>query len=321
MNEALFIVWKNYQRRVEVLAPHLRCKALFLPHIFRKKEFRVIDYLFKLLVSFYTSFQQKPRFIVAQSPPLYSAISALLLKIPYVIDAHNPVFQDVGGRIDWRNLPLSNFLIKNACAVVVHNHSILKVAKQAYPDMTFFNIPDPIEAIGSSEKERLKNQILVICSFDADEPVDILLDSIAKLPDYTFVITADPIKLSQNLQVKLQTLSNVKLTGFLPIQEYHDFLCGSMATLVLTNQDLIQPSGACEALSSNTPLIVSNTPLIKELFGEWAILVENTVPSIVTAIQNLQLKSLDLSSYRNAWNKTVRQEIERLLSFIPYKAT
>ena len=316
MHKALFIVWKNYQRRAEVLASPMMSEVLFIPHIFRRKLFRPIDYLFKLLFSFYTSFQQKPSFIIAQSPPLYSAIPALFLRIPYVIDAHNPVFQNVGGKISWGKLPLSNFLIRNARAVIVHNRDILHVAKKAHPDVTFFTIPDPIAAIESSPGERSKNQILAICSFDADEPVKILLESITKLPDYTFIITADPLKLSQDLRTKLQNLSNVQLTGFLSIQEYHAFLCSSMAALVLTNQDSIQPSGACEALSSDTQLVVSNTALIKELFGEWAILAENTVPSIVSAIQALQPNQLDLSSYRNAWNVTVHQEIERLLNFM-----
>jgi len=314
MHKALFIVWKNYQRRAEVLAPQMMAEVLFIAHIFRRKAFRPVDYLFKLLVSFYVSLRQKPRFIIVQSPPLYSAIPALLLKIPYVIDAHNPVFQNVGGNISWGKLPLSSFLIKNACAVMVHNHSILNLAKQLYPDVTFFKIPDPIEKIESLHTKRLPNQILAICSFDPDEPIEILLESMARLPNYTFIITADPLKLSPDLRVKLQRLTNVQLTGFLPIQEYQAFLCSSLAALVLTNQDSIQPSGACEALSSDTQLIVSNTPLIKELFSEWAILVENSATSIVSAIETLQPQTIDLSSYRDFWNHSVYSEISDLLS-------
>ena len=316
MHKALFVVWKNYQRRAEVLAPPMMSEVLLIPHIFRRKEFRPIDYLFKLLVSSYVILRQKPRFIIAQSPPLYSALPALLLRIPYVIDAHNPVFQNVGGKISWGKLPLSSFLIRNAYAVIVHNRDILRLAKQTHPDVAFFTIPDPIELIKPLQAGRSKNQILVICSFDPDEPVDILLESIYELPDYTFVITADPLKLPQNLRVRLQNLANVRLTGFLPIEEYHAFLCSSVAALVLTNQDSIQPSGACEALSSDTQLIVSNTPLIKKLFGDWAILVENSVPSIVDAVSILQPQEVDFSRYRKSWNESVSSEISNLLNLL-----
>lgn len=316
MYRALFIVWKRYQRRAEVVAPRLQSEILFIPHIFRRKIFRPIDYLYKLLVSCRTALKQKPTFIVAQSPPLYSAVAAWLLRIPYVIDAHNPVFQNVGGKVSWGKLPLSDRLIRNAAAVIVHNHGILALAKQDYPDLTFFNIPDPLEPIESDQAKREARQIFVICSFDPDEPIEILLDSMAQLPNHTFILTADALKLTQPQQAKLQGLRNVRMTGFLPIQEYHALLCGSAAALVLTSQDLIQPSGACEALSSNTPLIVSKTPLIEQIFGEWAILVDNSVPSIVNAIEQLKPSDLDLSHHRIAWNKLVDQEIEKMLNFL-----
>jgi glycosyltransferase involved in cell wall biosynthesis len=315
MSRALFIVWKRYQRRAEVVAPRLKSEILFMPHIFRRKLFRPIDYLYKLLVGCFVVLKQRPAFIVAQAPPLYSALVAWLLRIPYVIDGHNPVFQNVGGKVAWGKLPMSKVLLRDAVAVIVHNHGILKLVKQAYPNITFFNIPDPLEAIESGAL-RAERQIFVICSFDPDEPVEVLLDSMARLPDHTFILTADALKLPQVLQSKLQSLHNVWMTGFLPIREYHDLLCSSAAALVLTSQDLIQPSGACEALSSNTPLIVSNTPLIEEMFGEWAILVDNSVPSIVEAISQLKTSDLDLSHYRIAWNKLVDGEIEKLLGFL-----
>ena len=40
---------------------------------------------------------------------------------------------------------------------------------------------------------------------------------------------------------KLQQLKNVRLTGFLPVKEYHDMLCSSLAALVLTTSEATQP--------------------------------------------------------------------------------
>jgi glycosyltransferase involved in cell wall biosynthesis len=234
------------------------------------------------------------------------------VKIPYVLDAHNPVFQDVGGKIAWGKLPLSQTLINNALAVIVHNHGILKLAKQAYPHVRFFNIPDPVERIASNANDRRDQQILVICSFDPDEPVDVLIETMRQLPEYTFVITADVMKLPANSRAVLQALPNIRLTGFLPIQDYHQILCCSLAALVLTNQDLIQPSGACEALSSDTPLLVSKTSLTSELFGEWAVLVENAPESIVPAVRSLKMQPLNLAQYRERWNQAVNLEIQNL---------
>jgi hypothetical protein len=154
MHKTLFIVWKKYQRRAEVLEPPLKSKVSFIPHIFRRKSLRLIDYFYKPLIDCYVGLKTRPGLIVFQAPPLYNAFNALVLEIPYVIDAHNPVFQNFGGKISWKKLPLSGFLIRNARAVIVHNHGILKLARKSYPDVTLFNIPDLFEAILGFPVER-----------------------------------------------------------------------------------------------------------------------------------------------------------------------
>jgi hypothetical protein len=309
----LFIVWKKYQRRPEVLAPLINSELRFIPHLFRSKFFRPLDYSIKLLVNLNDIFWRKPDFIIAQCPPIFSVIPALITGVPYIIDAHNPLFQ-VGM---WKKLPLTRYLIQKSLGVIVHNSEILQLANSIYPSVPLFNISDPIEFISTTKKKRQEKQILVISSFDPwDEPVELIIESIEELTDYTFVITADMQKLPSQVSKRLQQLSNVRLTGFLSTKNYHEILCSSVAALVLTTSNATQPSGACEALSSDTQLIVSKTSLTQKLFGEWAILVENNRESIVQAIKSLTCKNIDLSSYREQWNKSVKQEISNLRIYI-----
>ena len=310
----LFIVWKKYQRRPEVLAPLINSELKFIPHLFVSKFYRPFDYSIKLVVNINNILRQKPDFIIAQCPPIFSVIPALITGVPYIIDAHNPLFQ-VGM---WRKLPLPRYLIQKSRAVIVHNSEILQLVNSIYPSVRLFNISDPIEFISSSSnQQRQEKQILVISSFDPwDEPINLLIESIRELPEYTFIITADPNKLSSQLGDELQQMKNVRLTGFLPTQDYHDILCSSLAALVLTNSDATQPSGACEALSSDTQLVISRTSLTQKLFGEWAILVDNSQESIIQAIQSLSLNKIDLAYYRNQWNMSVEQEVAKLYQYI-----
>lgn len=306
----LFVVWKKYQRRPEVLAPKIHCKVRFLPHWFKSKFLRPFDYLFKLIINIRDIWQNKPNFIVAQSPPIFSVIPASITGIPYIIDAHNPLFQVKM----WKKLPLSRYFIQKSGAVIVHNSEILQLAEKMYPSVKLFNIADPIEFISaSSNRQRKEKQILIISSFDPwDEPVELIVECIKELPEFTFIITADINKLSTELNLELQQINNVVLTGFLPIKEYHDVLCSSLAALVLTTSDATQPSGACEALSSDTQLIISQTSLTQELFGEWAILVDNSKESITQAIKSLTNQKIDLTYHRNQWNMSVEQELAKL---------
>ncbi|WP_319422274.1 glycosyltransferase [Pleurocapsa sp. FMAR1] len=303
----LFLVWKQYQRRPEVLAPLINCELKFIPHLFKSKYLRPLDYLIKLVVSVQAILTKKPDFVVAQCPPTFSALPALLTKTPYIIDAHNPLFQVEM----WQSLPLSKALLKNALAIIVHNAEMFQLVSKIYPQAKLFTISDPIKAIAPTKpQKRQAKQILVIASFDPwDEPVDLLIETMAKLIEYNFVITADINKLNAKTAASLQRLDNVTLTGFLATEEYHQVLCSSLASLVLTTSNATQPSGACEALSSDTQLVISKTSLTEKLFGEWAVLVENSSESIVNAIRELTLKKIDLGEYRQQWNKAVQEEI------------
>lgn len=310
----LFIVWKNYQRRPEVLAALTNCELKFIPHLFKSKYLRPLDYLFKLLVSIVALWRKKPDFAIAQCPPTFSALPPFITRTPYVIDAHNPLFQVKM----WQTLPLAQTLIENATAIIVHNVEMFQLVSKAYPAAKLFTISDPIRQITPSvTQQRQPKQILVIASFDPwDEPVELLIEAMTQLTEYQFVVTADVSKLPTETATELQQLSNVKLTGFLSTEKYHQVLCSSLAALVLTTSDATQPSGACEALSSDTQLVISRTSLTQKLFGQWASLVDNSADSIAEAIRSLSVKELDLAAERQQWNARVEQEIERLGEYI-----
>ena len=308
----LFLVWKKYQRRPEVLADLTECELQFIPHLFRSKYLRPFDYLFKLLVSVKDILSKRPDFVIAQCPPTFSALPALITKTPYVIDGHNPLFQVKM----WQTLPLAQTLIQNATAIIVHNVEMFQMVNKGYPEAKLFTISDPIKPIIASTQRQPK-QILVIASFDPwDEPVNLLIETMTELTEYQFIITADISKLDSATAEKLQKLDNITLTGFLSTEKYHQTLCSSLAALVLTTSNATQPSGACEALSSNTQLVISKTSLTEKLFGRWAVLVDNSSGSIAQAIRSLSVKELDLADYRQQWNAAVEQEIERLREYL-----
>lgn len=307
----LFLVWKKYQRRPEVLAPLINCELKFIPHLFRSKYLRPLDYLFKLIVNIKDILAKKPNFVVAQCPPTFSALPPWLTKTPYIIDAHNPLFQVEM----WQKLPFTKTLLQNALGIIVHNSEMYQLVSKIIPDAQLFTISDPIVPIVPTQpQKRQSKQILVIASFDPwDEPVELLIDTMKELKEYQFIVTADVNKLDLATADSLQALNNVNLTGFLAIEEYHQMLCSSLAALVLTTSNATQPSGACEALSSNTQLVISKTSLTEKLFGDWAKVVDNSTESIARSIRALSLQDLDLIKYREQWNAAVQQEIDKML--------
>jgi len=303
----LYTVWRNYQRRAEVLAPLLDSRVLFVPHLFQCKMFRPIDYVVKLFFSISYLLRHRPKVVFVQAPPLFVALPPIILRIPYVIDAHNAIFQSLWGR-----LPLSQYFVKKSRGMIVHNEEIERHAREKFPGIPLFRIADPLQPISGRWVRRDPKQVLVICSFDSDEPVDVILNAAEGLPDYRFVITGNKKKLSPGQRWRIDSIPNITLPGFVPTPDYHCLLASSAVAIVLTTREATQPSGACEALSADTQLIVSRSTLTQKLFGEWAILVENSCDSVVNAVQGLKRKELDLSEYRDLWNRTVEREVLNL---------
>ncbi|MEZ4698724.1 MAG: glycosyltransferase [Rhodothermales bacterium] len=304
----LFIVWKGYQRRAEVLAPLFDAEIKWIPHLFRSKRLRPLDYLYKLIVTVFHILRTRPSYAIVQAPPHYAALPAIICKLPYILDAHNGVFQSY-----WHKLPLFNTVMRRAKAVLVHNPEVLDLFHTDYPEKPFFVVADPLQRIEVQGAVREDSKILFICSFDPDEPVDTIAEVIERVPDMTFVITADLKKIPSAIRQRIEACKNVQLTGFLSTEDYHRMLCTSTAAIALTNMVATQQSGACEALSSNTPLIASRSTLSETLFGEWATLVENTPEAIIAGIRSLNTEPLHLESYRSSWNQQVRAGVISVL--------
>ena len=304
-----FIVWLQYQRRTEVLAPLLHSEVRYFPHVFRSRALRPLDYLFKLILSIFHFVRRRPGMVFVQVPPVFPALAAVLTKTPYIMDVHNGLIQGI-----WSRIPLTGALTRGASALIAHNPEIAGLIKKRFPSSRVFTISDPVQVIDSGSRKR--DGYLFICSFGVDEPVRLILDTVRALPECSFTITGNPQRLSRDVRTAFARCGNARLPGFLPTCDYHSLLCSSKAAVVLTTRSAVQPSGACEALASNTPLILTRTDLTESLFGAWALLVDNSVDSLVTAIRSVKDDLLDLTDYRCHWNRGVEDGVAELEGFL-----
>lgn len=307
-NSGIYIVWRLYQRRAEVVAMRMGIDLVFLPHRFRTRWLRPLDYVLAFLRTAMILHRRRPPFVVVQTPPVFTALPARLFGIPYLLDAHNATFQSF-----WGDLPGSGRLIDHAVALIVHNEEVAGIAARKFPSARIVTLRDPVVPFDIAGQRRVPNQVLPIFSFGSDEPVDLLLEVIERAPELDFVLTADPSRLEPSLAATLARLPNVKLTGFLPTRDYQVLLASSSAALVLTTREATQPSGACEALSSNTPLVVSRTRLTETLFGDWAHLVAHDAEEIVRELWAAIESQVDLAEQRRDWNRHVDQALREVL--------
>ncbi|MCA1789825.1 MAG: glycosyltransferase [Thioalkalivibrio sp.] len=306
----LYIVWRDYQRRAETIAPLLDASAVYLPNLFHPKWARPLDYLWKAWRTLRLFVVRRPAYAVIQAPPVYAALPALLSRIPYAIDAHNATFQSF-----WVRVPLTSWILRHARVVITHNDEIEELARHLHPRAKIRTVADPVPLLSGTNEasERDRRRILFICSFASDEPVDVIIGTIEAAPQWRFVITADPRRLAKEQREGLLALPNVELTGRLPVEAYQHLLRTVGAAIVLTNRQATQPSGACEALSANTPLIVSRTSLTSRLFGSWATVVDNDSKALVQALESIPDAPVDWTDERTEWNNSVQVALGRVL--------
>ena len=126
--------------------------------------------------------------------------------------------------------------------------------------------------------------IVMPCSFHADEPIAEVLAAAERCPDASFILTGR-YRDEGPLNFVKWSPPNVSFSGFLPVGDFDRLLLSATAILCLTTEDGIQLSSAAEAMAAAKPMIVSDTPLLRELLQPAGIFVDNTAASIARACQ------------------------------------
>jgi glycosyltransferase involved in cell wall biosynthesis len=252
-----------------------------------------LKYLGQAVRTWQILFREKPDAVFVMSPPVVAGLVVLpycaLRGIPFVVDAHTGAFLDRR----WRHFQwLQHWLCRHAVTTIVTNtHLEARLATQGANATILPDVPVRYPE-GASTFEKSVFDVAVICSFDYDEPVDVILDAARALPDIRFLVTGDPKKVER---LRLQLPSNLSLTGFLDNVAYGQLLRGADVVMALTTGKHKMLRAAYEAIYQGTPIIISESPMLKEEFPRGAILVENSTSSISAAIRGMQS---NLQKYR-----------------------
>jgi glycosyltransferase involved in cell wall biosynthesis len=127
--------------------------------------------------------------------------------------------------------------------------------------------------------------VACVTSFGHDEPIEAVFEAARRLPDVTFRMTGNPAGTPVSLENKP---ANVVLTGFLDVPNYGGLLQSAGVVLALTTLDHTMLRGAYEAIYQGTPVIVSDSALLRAAFDEGAVHVANTPDAIAAAVVEVQ---------------------------------
>jgi len=284
----VYIAWFPFSAPSESMANHVGAKAYHI-HYFKKRR-KIIAPFKYILASFKTLFvlyKERPDIIFVMNPPIFAVLVVwfycCLKKSKYVVDTHSGIFTSN----PWRYfLPLYRFLAKQALTNMLHNNpQAHEVASWGAPSMVLE--PGPIQTtIDRVYPFRLGFNVVIISSYDQDEPIFEVIEATRQLPDINFYITGSLQRAPQVITKHIP--ANVVLTDFLARKDFLALLKGCDVAVCLTTANNTHQWGALEALEFERPIITSDWPVLRDYFSNGTLHVDNTTISLVTAIEQMR---------------------------------
>ncbi|WP_063254841.1 glycosyltransferase [Neobacillus niacini] len=286
---SIFIVWRNYQARVDSMQEHFNYEVFYIDKSFKSKKLKPFEYLFKGLITLMKLIIKRPTVIWVQLPPTPVMYVLYFYKLFFknsviISDCHNGMF-----RKPWVSTPFAITLInKLSNVILVHNSEIYNEVIKNFKissEKCYVLEDNSIEMSATIEnkKNEGKPTVLFPASFNEDEPIDQILKAARSLPDINFVITGN-LKRANIFHDISNASSNVIFTGWISKEEYNRLLKNSDIVLGLTKFEGIQLSVANEAVGYEKAMVLSDTKILKELFYKGAIYVQNEEDSLISGI-------------------------------------
>lgn len=295
---AIYLAWTAFQRRQVSMADAAGFDCVFLPLAYKGRSHlrRAWHYAGLFMRSLAVLHARRPPVLWLQLPQLPLLWAALVHRalfqpdLQLVADCHNAVF-----RPPWSRLPLGVALLARCEAVLVHNRDMLAAALalgvpaarlcvlEDVPPLRSPAHPPPVPAAFAG---RPRPWLLFAGSYGRDEPVAEVLQAARELGTGVVAVTGRLGNAAKNGHDIHNPPANVVLTNYLPLAEFEALLTHCDAVLAFTRFDGIQLSVCNEALGFGRPMVVSDTPLLRDLFGSAGVMTDSADPAaIVRAVR------------------------------------
>lgn len=292
------------------MAESLGFEVCFFPVFFRRRLFKPLEYIIKAWQTVKIFLIKKPDEIWVQMPPVPLLNVALFYRrlrrdrVRIVADCHNSML-----RPPWSRWPGATAALNGCDLVLVHNEAMVGVAVAMGVRRELIQVledaPVTFQAGVDKVSVNASPRVLFPASYSEDEPIDELLQAARIANEITFVLTGNAVRARGRFDLS-RLPPNVRLTGYLPVAEFDRLLLSADAVLALTRHEGIQLSVCSEAVGAGKPMILSDTAILRSLFGDVAVMVDSTSPQAlaqgcreaIAGIEELTRKTLEFRAQR-----------------------
>lgn len=236
--------------------------------------------------------REKPHILFVQNPSMVLAFMACLMKLfctnlIVVVDRHSNFSNSTNPLIGSFLRFLSDTTIRMADLTIVTNVFLRELVDSL--GGKGFVLEDRIPELSFTEEYRLKGtfNILFVCSFSIDEPVEAIIDAARRIdPCIHIYISGNHNKIKDRSLVD-NLPENISLIGYVPDQVYFNYLHSVDAVIVLTDSEHTLTCGAYEGVAAGKPLILSNKRDLIGYFRKGVVPTENDGISLSHAIRGV----------------------------------
>ena len=327
-----FIVWRAYQGRVEAMQPFFGFRVHWLGLRFRHRALRPLEYVIKGVTTLWILIVYRPSLTWLQLPPtplLYVAALARRLGLTgsIVADCHQSILWS-----PWIKSPfLVSILGRSVQTVILHSQAAFEGAVKAGFNerqcCLLEDRPAPTFQSNATSANDARPQVLFPASFDADEPIAVLLGAARRLPSVRFVLTGDHSR-AQGIHDLAALPHNTVLTGWVSTPEYKRLLTASDLIISLTTEEGVQTSAAGEAVGNGKAMVLSDTATLRTLYPKGAVYTRAEAAELGTRIEyalehkkQLEKESKQLRAEREErWRRQAQCVIDALgnMSGLPH---
>jgi glycosyltransferase involved in cell wall biosynthesis len=277
---SLWISWNTHRRTTGL------CAAWDLPlHIIRSNRTGLGRWVEQAVDTLRLLRHEKPEILFVQNPSLALTVLATVARRLFgyylVVDAHNEgvrPFDRPGAFVGW----LTRRLLKGSDVTIVTNAALAKDVSAAggRPLVLPDSLPVPPVLTMQDVTEDVPH-VVVIATFRADEPIAAIIAAAATMPDIRFSFSGN----ARRFRSKIQLPANVRLTGYLLDRAYWQLLAQAAVICDLTLKPDCLVCGAYEGLAIAKPLVLSDNPPTREIFGAAAVLTSSGPDEIARALR------------------------------------
>jgi glycosyltransferase involved in cell wall biosynthesis len=283
-----FIAWSQRTDRADEIAAALGGVARrFTVDALHGAATAPLRYLLNAVRTLVWLGRSRPGALIVQNPPSpagYVAFAyARAARIPIVLDSHPSSFGRKGSRRWALLVPLHRWLARRVDMVLVTVRELMaEVERWGGRAMLVHEAPPVTAPPEQPPPRRNRPRVLLVSVFAADEPVTAAVAAARSVPDVTLAVTGDTAKAPPGLV--RDAPGNVEFVGFLGAADYARALVEADALMVLTTDRSSVVRAGYEAVYAGRPLIVSDTPVLREVFPH-AVHVANETEALAGALR------------------------------------